>query len=69
MDEELSGFMAIKKYMDLQHDKLDLALETINQLAAKLAQDSCLGKKQSDIMPLAEILEQFTDRMDELWQD
>lgn len=66
MDEELSGFMAIKKYVDLQHEKLDLALETINQIAAKLAQDSCLGKKQSDILPLAEILEQFTDRIDEL---
>lgn len=66
MDDELSGFMVIRKYMETQEDKIDLALETIQQIATKAAIDAQLNKSTIPIKDIAEILEQFTSRWDEI---
>ena len=66
MKKEPGGFNKLKSYIDLQETKLDLALETIQDIATLAAERSVTGKDSVLIEELVPILDEFVGRMDEL---
>lgn len=64
MDKMDTAFR-IKMMFDLQNAKLDLALETLEELGIAAATVS-KGKKALSLEVIAAILDEFTERWDEL---
>lgn len=64
--KEPGGFNQIKYFMDLQESKLDLALETIQNIATLAAESSINGEDFISIEDLVPILNEFVERMEEL---
>lgn len=63
--EKMDKFFRIKMMVDLQYAKLDLALETIEELGVAAATAS-EDKDSLSLEIIAAILHKFTERWDEL---
>ena len=63
--EKMDKFFRVKMMIDLQHAKLDLALETIEELGVAAATAS-EDKDSLSLEVIAAILHKFTERWDEL---
>ena len=63
--EKMDKFFRIKMMVDLQYAKLDLALETIEELGIAAATAS-EDKDSLSLEIIAAILHKFTERWDEL---
>lgn len=63
--KEPGGFNQIKYFIDLQETKLDLALETIQAIAA-LGATCSVTRDSIPLDELAAILDEFVERIDEL---
>ena len=65
MKKEPGGFNQIKYFMDLQENKLDLALDTI-QAIATLGATCSVTRDSIPLDELVAILDEFVERMEEL---
>ena len=63
--EKMDNFFRVKMMIDLQYAKLDLALETIEELGIAAATAS-EDKDSLSLEIIAAILHKFTERWDEL---
>lgn len=63
--EKMDEFFRVKMMIDLQYAKLDLALETIEELGIAAATAS-EDKDSLSLEVIAAILHKFTERWDEL---
>ena len=66
MKKEPGGFNTLKYYMDLQGTKLDLALETIQNIATLAAEQSMLDRDSVLVEDLIPILNDFVKRMEDI---